>query len=100
MEWFRDLVICVSGVVAIAFFILISILSYSFYQRTKRIMDSAEITSTAIHGITSDIRDEINDVKEEIVSPMVQVMAVIRGVRQGVELVNKLFDKDKGEKNG
>ena len=34
IEWFRDLVICVSGVVATVVFVIIAILSYSFYKGT------------------------------------------------------------------
>ena len=102
IEWFRDLVICVSGVVATVVFVIISILSYSFYKGIKRVLDSVEITSTAVNEIASDVRcvkDGIINVKEEMMSPIVRMIAIIQGVSQGIEVVNKFFKKEKGGRN-
>ena len=40
LEWFRDLVICIWGLVTTGVFILIAVLAYSLYRKTMPILDS------------------------------------------------------------
>ena len=86
IEWFRDLVICIFGLIAAGALIFIAVLSYSCYRRTKPILDSIQATSVTIQGISSYVRDEM-------ARPLVEVVAIIQGVRQGVDLVTKLFKR-------
>ena len=93
IAWFRDLIICISGLVVAAVFVFIAILAYSFYKREKRVLDSIEEASKAVYGIAATVG-------ERMISPVVQMMSIIQGVRQGIEVVNKLFKKEEGGKDG
>jgi len=91
IDWFRDLVISISGIMLILLLILVAVLSYSLYRRAKSILDSATTTVKNIQGIFN--------IGDEVVKPVVQVAAIIQGIRQGANAVNKLFKKQKGEEN-
>ncbi len=93
IAWFRDLIICISGLVVTAVFVFVAILAYSFYKREKRVLDSIEETSKAVRGIAATVA-------ERMINPVGQMMAIIQGVRQGIDVVNKLFKRDEGGKDG
>jgi hypothetical protein len=88
--WFRDLVICISGLVVTGVVIFIAVLSYLLYNRARSVLDSIKATSETIHGISSAVKDEI-------VSPIVQLVALVRGVLQGIDLVSRFFGKKETE---
>ncbi len=93
IEGFRDLVISISGLVLIGVLIFIAVLSYSLYRRIKPILDSIKITSKTIQGISSYVGDGV-------VKPLIQVVALIQGIRQGVDTISKLFKKKEGGRDG
>jgi len=108
IDWYRDLIICLSGVVAIVVLIVVGMLALSAYRKIADILNSMKETSAAVSGIASDyeriaeVFDSIreastavsgiaSDMREEIISPIAQVMAVVQGVRQGINIVGQLF---------
>lgn len=104
IEWFRDLVICILGIITIIFLIFIAILAQSLYrrsqsliatvdllcQRANSVLDNLETTSESMRGIMSDVKDAL-------VNPVAQVIAVVQGVRQGINMVSKFFKKEEEE---
>ena len=86
IEWFRDLIICISGLVATGALIFIAVLAYLFYKRTKPILDSIKTTSRTVEGISSYVA-------EEAAKPLIEVVALIQGIRQGIDIVTKFFRK-------
>ena len=84
--WFRDLIICISGVVMIVVLIFVAVLAYSFYHRARVVLDSIEATSTTLQRIS-------NEVSDEVVKPVIQAVALIRGLRQGIDTISRLFRK-------
>ncbi len=93
IEWFRDLVIAISGLVLIGVLILFAVISYSLYRRARAILDSVKATSRTIQ----DISDYAGG---GVAKPLIQVVAIIQGIRQGVDTFSKLFKKKKGGGNG
>jgi len=91
LDWFRDLVICILGLVAAGVLIFIAVLLYSLYRRTRSILDSVKIIVRTIQGISSYV-------EEEVVKPVIQVVALIRGIRQGVDTIRKIFEKEEENK--
>jgi hypothetical protein len=103
IEWFRDLFICILGAIAIVVLIFIAILAYSIYrnsqfligaiealcQRADKVIDNLETTSETVRGITTNIKQAMTD-------PLAQLIAIVQGIRQGINMVNKFFKK-KGE---
>ena len=93
IEWFRDLFICIFGLVAAVVFIFIAVLLFKIYRRGKTILDSMKTTAKTIQGISSYTGDEV-------IKPLMQIAAIIQGIRQGIEAISKLFKKHKGGENG
>ncbi len=89
IDWFRDLVISISGLVLIGVLIFVAVLSYSLYRRIKSILDSVKTTSRTIQGVSSYVGDEV-------VKPITQIVALIQGIRQGIDAVSNLFRKKEG----
>jgi hypothetical protein len=89
IEWFRDLVICIFGVIAIGVLIWIAILSYLLYQRSKPLME-------VMHTVYQRA-DSILDAKA-MLNPITQIIATIQGIRQGINAINKIFKKKEEEK--
>ena len=88
--WLRDLVICISGLVITVVVIFIAVLSYVLYNRARSVLDSIKATSATVNEISSAVRDEI-------IRPVAQLVALIRGVFQGIDLVSRFFGKKETE---
>jgi len=89
IEWFRDLAISLSGLVLIGVLIFIAVLAYLLYRRVRSILDSIKIVSRDIQGVSSFVTDEV-------AKPLIQVVAFVQGIRQGVNAISKLFKKKEG----
>ena len=101
IEWFRDLVICILGVITIAFLIFIAVLAYSLYRKSQSLLviaDSicrrANSILDTIQSTSENIRGIVSNIEEAVVSPVAQIVAIIQGIRQGINLVNKFFKKE------
>ena len=88
IEWFRDLVISVFGLVATGVLIFSAVLVYLIYRKIKPILESIKATSASVQVISSYVSDEV-------AKPMVQMAAIVQGVRQGIDAVSKLFKKER-----
>jgi len=93
IDWFRDLAIAISGLVLIGVLIFVAVLSYSLYRRTRAILDSIKATSRTVQGISSYVGGEV-------AKPLIQVVALVQGMRQGIDTISKLFKKKEGGKDG
>ena len=92
IDWFRDLVICVFGLVATGVFILIAVLLFSLYRKVRAILDSVKATSRTLQTVSSYVGDEV-------VKPVIELAAIIQGVRQGIDTVGRYFKKKEGGNN-
>jgi len=92
IEWLRDLIICIFGLAATVALIFIAVLVFLFYRQVRSMLYSIKATTTRIHGISSYVGDEV-------VKPVIEVVALIRGIRQGVETFSQFFKKREGGKN-
>jgi len=86
IDWFRDLILCIFGLVATGVLIFVAVLSYSLYHRARSIIDSIETTSRTIQVISSCVRDEV-------AKPVIEVVALVQGIRQGIDTASKFFKK-------
>jgi len=92
IDWFRDLVICIFGLVAAGVLIFIAVLLFLLYRRVRVILDSVKATSKTIQGLSSYVGDEV-------VKPVIEVAAIIQGVRQGIDTISRFFKKKEGGEN-
>ena len=89
IDWWRDLVICIFGLVATGVLVFVAVLAYSLYHRIRSILDSIKATSKTVQGISSYAGDEV-------AKPLIQVVAFIQGIRQGIDAIRKIFKKEEG----
>jgi uncharacterized protein YoxC len=89
IEWFRDLIIVIYGFFGIIVLIFLVVLAILIYQKTRTVLN-------AIQSTTDDIKKVVSTIKEEFVDPLVQLMAIIQGVKQGINVISQLFRKNKG----
>ena len=93
IEWYRDLIISISGIVLIVVLIFTTVLSYRLYRRMKVILDSARNVSQKVQGVTGYVGDEV-------VKPLVRVVTLIQGIGQGINMMSKIFKKKEGSRDG
>ena len=86
IDWFRDLVLCISGLVLVGVLIFVAVMAYSLYKKAKYILDSMKATSATMYGMSSYVRDEV-------AKPLIQVVALVQGIRQGIDTISALFKK-------
>jgi len=103
IEWFRDLVICIWGLVATGVVIFLAVLAYSFYHRSRSVLDSMEAVSNraasvlnSIEGISTTVEEVVAYVGNEVAKPVVQAIALVQGIRQGIDMINSFFKKQEG----
>jgi hypothetical protein len=92
IEWFRDLVIIIYGLVGAVFLVYIGIMALSLFRRLEFIMDSLKVTSSNIQEISTVAR-------EQMVKPIMQVGSVFQGITRWIEMISGYFKKSKKEVN-
>jgi len=86
IDWLRDLVICIFGLVAAGVLIFLAVLAYSLYRRAGPVLDSAK-------AILSDVQGIVSYAEDKVVKPTIKLVSLIQGIRQGVDTFNKIFRK-------
>ena len=86
IAWFRDLVICVWGLVATLLLIFLAVLVFLLYRKAKVVLNSIEMASSTIWRISCTVEDEI-------VKPVVQIVSLVQGIRLGVDFLSRFFKK-------
>jgi membrane protein implicated in regulation of membrane protease activity len=87
IEWFRDLVICIFGLGATVAVIILVVLAFILYFRTKPLLDSMKATSNTIAKVSSAM-------EKELAGPLAQVVSFVQGVRQAVGFVNRILKRE------
>jgi hypothetical protein len=87
IQWYRDLIICITAPVTAITLVIIAVVSCMRYRRTRRIADAIDTAALNINEI-------IFSVREDIINPALQIMSVVKGIRQGIEMVNKFMGKE------
>ena len=89
IDWLRDLIIVIFGLVATGVLIFLAVLVYLVYRRASSIMKSVATISKTVEGISSYAGDEV-------LKPMIQVVSFIQGLSQGINAISKVFKRKKG----
>ena len=92
IEWFRDLIIIIYGLVGAVFLVSIGIMAFLLFRRLKVILDSLALTSANIQEISTVA-------KEQMVGPIMQVGSVFQGITRWIEMISGYFKKSKKEVN-
>lgn len=106
IEWFRDLIICILGIITIVVSIFIAFVAYAFYRRSRELIETMHLAYHRLNSILDKIettseamRIMASDIKEAMLNPVSQIISIIQGMRQGMSLVNKFFGKKEVKEN-
>ena len=86
IEFLRDLIIVLSGIVITLVFIFIGFLVYSLYTKVNRILKSLKTTAAEIEALTTLISDEVS-------KPLIQTAGIAHGLAVAFGAINKIFRK-------
>lgn len=92
IAWLRDLIICISGIVAIVVLILLAVLAVTIYRKSKSLLFSIEATSKNLQEISSVLR-------EKIFTPFAGIGSFIQGISKVTETINRIHRKKQGGKH-
>jgi hypothetical protein len=92
IDWFRDLVIIIFGLVGTFFLVFIGIMAFSLFRRFEVILDSLKVTSANIQEISTVA-------KEQLTRPVSQVGSIFRGIVSWIKIIGNYFKKAKRELN-
>lgn len=91
IEWLRDLVICIFGLGATVVIICVGILAFILYFKVKPVLKSVKTTTKTVENITTCVG-------EDVVKPIVEIAAVVQGIRQVASMVGRFSHKEGGKK--
>ena len=86
IEWFRDLVLVISGLGITVAVIIIVVLAVMLYRRVTPIVDSVRKTTKTVERLSTCV-------EEEVAGPLAQLVSFIQGVRQVTGLFSKFTRK-------
>ncbi len=84
IEWFRDLSITVLGFVSSAVLIFLAVMAYRLHFVAKETMLSVKEASDSISVIANQFQG--------LIKPLLPILTLIQGIRQGIKGVSKLFN--------
>jgi len=87
IELTRDLVIIIFGLVAIVAIVFGTFLFFRIYRETKVVLNSWKTTSEGIQNMSASVENEI-------LKPIYQIVSIVQGVRQGVDVITRMFRKE------
>ena len=107
IDWFRDLIICIWGCLAIIFLIVVAILVLMLSKRLQNIMDSIDLICCKGNSIleslevsTSNFEDIVADIRNKIMNPLIQITAVVKVIQQLMGMLNHLKKRGKRQEDG
>ena len=89
IEWFRDLSITILGFVTTAVLIFAAILIYRLYRTIK--------STLLLIKTASNMACETISLIQELIKPLVPILALIQGISGGFQSVCKMFKKENSE---
>jgi hypothetical protein len=85
IEWFRDLSIAILGFVTTAVLIFVTVLIYRLYRRANSALLLAKSTSKIAYDTVSMVQQ----------GPLITILTLIQGIREGCKGISKIFKKGK-----
>ncbi|MDP2917129.1 MAG: hypothetical protein Q8O16_04280 [Dehalococcoidia bacterium] len=86
IDWLRDLFIIIFAIIATGVLLFIGFMTISLYRRAKLALDAILDTAEMVRAISSFVKNEVSNTR-----PLVQAMTIIQGIREGVDIINRLF---------
>jgi hypothetical protein len=89
IEWFRDLSITILGVVTSVVLIFVMILVYRLYRTLKSVLKLVKATAASANETLLLIQEGLK--------PLLSILAIFQGIREGFKGISKIFNKENDE---
>lgn len=86
IQWLRDLIICIYGIIGILLCIFILVIGVILYKKITIILNSVKTTTERIDNI-------VISVKQNVVEPVLSITAFLQGIKQILNSITNLFRK-------
>ncbi len=86
IEWFRDLSIAILGFVTTAVLIFTAVLVYRLYRTIRSTLLLVKAASKIVYDTTTLL--------QEIIKPLLPILALIQSIRGGFQGISKMFNKE------
>ncbi|MEL7561850.1 hypothetical protein [Dehalogenimonas sp. 4OHTPN] len=87
IEWYRDLVIVIGGVVAILIGIVILLLVISIYRKTNAIYERSKTVMTSLEKAADRVEDFTQTATQELIKPVIEIAALFQGLKAGLGVI-------------
>ncbi len=81
IEWLRDLIIVISGVVVIVLAVFLGAMAFKVYRRINLILDSAQSAAATVEQFLKQIA--------ELANPIAKIAGIIKGIWEGMHKAKK-----------
>jgi len=84
IEWYRDLVIVIFGVVAILVGVVTLLLAISIYRKTNAIYERSKGILNSLEKAASNVEDFTQYATRELLKPIIEITALFQGLKAGL----------------
>lgn len=85
IEWFRDLVIIIAGILVILISFVVLLLVISIYRKTNAVYDRFQIVLQSLEKTTSTVEVFTKYATQELVKPVIEIAALFQGIKAGMD---------------
>ncbi|ADJ25914.1 conserved hypothetical protein [Dehalogenimonas lykanthroporepellens BL-DC-9] len=89
IEWYRDLVIIIAGVLIILISFVILLLVISIHRKTNRIYDRSQNILRSLENTSGTIEGFTQYATRELVKPVIEIAALFQGLKTGIDSLFK-----------
>ncbi|MEN8614652.1 hypothetical protein ABFB09_05140 [Dehalogenimonas sp. THU2] len=85
IEWYRDLVIIIAGVLIILISFVILLLVISIYRKTNALYERSQCILRSLETTTSVVEGFAQYATRELIKPVIEIAALFQGVKAGID---------------
>jgi hypothetical protein len=84
IEWYRDLVIVIAGVVAILIGLVVLLLVISIYRKTNAVYERSKGILNSLEKAAGNVEDFTQYATRELIKPVIEIAALFHGLKAGL----------------
>ena len=84
IEWYRDLVIVIGGVVAILIGLVVLMLVISIYRKTNSIYEQSKGILRSLENTAANVEGFTQYATRELIKPVIEIAALFHGLKAGL----------------
>ncbi|AKG53632.1 hypothetical protein DGWBC_0969 [Dehalogenimonas sp. WBC-2] len=85
IEWVRDLVIIIAGILIILISLVVLLLVIYIYRKTNTVYDKFQIVLQSLEKTTSTVEGFTRYAAQELIKPVIEIAALFQGIKAGMD---------------